>query len=87
MSADIKCSERSGVAASKGYQILWLIRRNITYQEQEIIISLYKTIVTHHLEYCIQAWKPYRKKDIDTIERTQRRATNMIPDLRVMKNA
>ena len=87
MSADIKFSERCGIAASNGYQILWLIRRNITYKEQEVIIPLYKAIVTHHLEYCIQAWKPYRKKDIDTLERTQRRATKMIPDLRVMKNA
>ena len=43
---------------------------------------MYKAIVRTHLEYYIQAWIPYRKKDIDTLERIQRRATNIIPELR-----
>ena len=64
------------------YKILALIRRNIVYKEKELIIPLYKTIVMPHLEYCIQAWRPYRKKDIDMLERVQRRATKMIPTLR-----
>ena len=30
ITADVKVSEQCGIAASKGNQILWLIRRNIT---------------------------------------------------------
>ena len=63
-------------------QILGIIRRNIVYKEKELIIPLYKTIVRPYLEYCIQAWRPYRKKDIDMLERVQRRATKIIPKLR-----
>jgi len=78
--ADMKVSEQCGIAAAKGNQILGLIRRNI--QRKKLIIPLYKTIVRRHLEYCIQAWRPCRKKDIDMLERVQRRATKMIPKLR-----
>ena len=66
-------SEQCGIAASKGNQILGLIRRNITYKEKKLIIPIipymYKAIIRPHLEYCIRAWRPYRKKDIDTLER------------------
>ena len=82
ISADMKVSEQCGIAASKGNQIFGLIRRNITYKGKKLIIPLYKAIVRPHLEYCVQAWRPYRKKDIDTLERIQRRATKMIPELR-----
>ena len=62
--------------------ILGLIRRNVTYKDRKQIIPLYKAIDRPHLEYCLQAWRPYRKNDIDTLERIQRRATKIIPELR-----
>ena len=82
VSADITVSEQCGLAAAKGNQILGLIRRNITYMDKTLIIPLYKAIVRPHLEYCIQAWRPYQKKDIDKFERVQRRATKLIPELK-----
>ena len=86
ISADMKVSEQCGIAAAKGNQIQGFIRRNIVYKEKELIIPLYKTIVRPHLEYCIQAWRPYRQKDIDMLERVQRRATKMIQKLRNISN-
>ena len=75
-------SEQCRIAASKVNQSLGPSRRTITYKEKQLIVPLYKAIVRPHLEYCIQALRPYRKKDIDKLERIQRRATNMIPQLR-----
>ena len=82
MNADMKVSEQCRIAASKGNQILGMIRRNITYKEKSLIVPLYKAIVRPHLEYCIQAWSPYLRKDIDMLEKIQRRATKLIPGLR-----
>ena len=70
-SADMKVPEQCGIAASKGNQILGLIRRTITYKEKQLIVPMNKAIVIPHLEYCIQAWRPYRKKDVDKLERIQ----------------
>ena len=55
----MKVSEQCSIAASKGNQILGLIRRSITYMKVELILPLYKAMVTPHLEYCSQAWRLY----------------------------
>ena len=74
--------EQCGIAALNGNKILVLIRRHIECKDKKQIIHLYEAIFVPHLEYCIQAWRPYRKKVLDTLERIQRRATKMIPELR-----
>ena len=78
LNANMKVSEKCRIAAS----ILGMIRRNITYKEKSLIIPLYKAIVRPHLEYCIQAWNPHLRKDVDMLEKIQRRATKLIPGLR-----
>ena len=51
-------------------------------RQKSLIIPLYKAIVRPHLEYCIQAWNPHLRKDVDMLEKIQRRATKFIPGLR-----
>ena len=85
VNANMKVSEQCRIAASKGNQILGMIRRNITYKENSLIVPLYKAIVRPHLEYCIQAWNSHLRKDIDMLEKIQRRATKLIPGLRDLR--
>ena len=85
MNANMKVSEQYRIVASKGNQVLGMIRRNITYNDKSLIVPLYKTIVRPHLEYCIQAWSPNLRKDIDMLEKIQRRETKLIPGLRDLR--
>ena len=50
INANMKVSEQCRIAASKGNQVLGMIRRNITYKENSLIVPLYKAIVIAHLE-------------------------------------
>jgi len=61
---------------------LGFISRNFQYKSKEIVLPLYKSIVRPHLEYAVQFWSPYYKKDIELLERIQHRATKLIPNIR-----
>ncbi len=64
VNANMKVSEQCRIPASKGNQVIGMIRRNITYKDKCLIVSLYRAIVRPHLEYCIQAWSPCLRKYI-----------------------
>ena len=79
---DLKFGKQCAEAVKKANKTLGFIARNFEYKSKNIILPLYKTLVRPHLEYAVQFWCPYLKKDIEKIERIQRRATKLIPELK-----
>ena len=88
VSSDMKVSEQCGIAARKGNQILGLIRRNIAYWDKQLIIPLYKSLVRPPLELILHPdlWRPHMRKDIDKLERVQRRPTRLISEISAFRN-
>ena len=78
----LKFGEQCDSVVSKANATLGMIKRNIVSRNHNIITKLYKTLVRPKLEYCIQAWRPYLRKDVDKLERVQRRATKLISECR-----
>ncbi len=59
-----------------------MIRRSFRNFSKDVVLKLYKSLVRPLLEYTVQAWRPHLHKDIELLERVQRRATKMIVEVK-----
>jgi hypothetical protein len=54
-------------AANKANAMLGMINRAFKYKNKEVVLKLYKSLVRPQLDYYIQAWCPFKQKDIDLL--------------------
>ena len=65
----------------KAYGMLAFIGRGIEFKNWQVMLQLYRTLVRPHLEYSVQFWSPHYQKDVEVLERVQKRFTRMLPGM------
>jgi len=69
---------------NKAFSMLVIIKHNFKHLTLQLFTMLYKNMVRSHLDYCSSGWSPYMKKDIEALEKVQKRATKILPQLKHM---
>jgi len=67
---------------NKAYSMIGIIKRNFIHVDEKTFILLYKALVHLHVEYANSVWNPYKKGDIEEIEKVQRTATTLVKGLK-----
>ena len=65
ISRTLKSSSQCVAAAKSANRILGMISRTFVNKDSKTMLKLYQSLVRPKLEYCVQAWRPYLRKDID----------------------
>ncbi|BHF82455.1 hypothetical protein SprV_0802559300 [Sparganum proliferum] len=76
ITTSLKPSLQCSNIAKSEMSIIYFVKRAFSSFDEDCFATVLQTFVRPHLEFAIQAWRPWNAKDLGTLENVQRRATN-----------
>ncbi|BHF76699.1 hypothetical protein SprV_0501979800 [Sparganum proliferum] len=70
----LQCSK----VAKSAMSILYLVKRTFSFFDEDCFAKVFKTFVRPHLEFAVQAWRPWTAKDLGILDKVQWLATKLV---------
>nr|VZI26358.1 unnamed protein product [Spirometra erinaceieuropaei] len=78
ITTSLKPSLQCSKVAKSAMSMLYLVKRAFSSFDEDCFAKVFQTFVRPHLEFAIQAWRPWTAKDLGILEKVQRRATKLV---------
>ena len=79
--SNLKPSLQCAKAAQAANVALGLLLRSFHYRSKNTLIPLYKTFVRSKMEHAVAAWSPWLERDVEILERVQKRLIRALSDV------
>ena len=81
MSNNLKTSEQCYKAANTATAVLGQILRAFSYRDKTVLPKLFVQYVRPHLDFAVQAWRPWQRGDTDRLEKVQQKMVSAVTGL------
>jgi len=77
----LKVATQVEKVVKKAYGMLAFIGWGIEFKNWQLMLEPYRILLRPHFEYSVQFWSPHYQKDVEALERVQKRFTRMLPGM------
>lgn len=82
ITSDLKWQTHISHIVKRANKLIYLIQKAFQHKSSDMILQIYKAYIRPILEYAQCVWSPYYAKDIEILERVQRKVTRIPFELR-----